>query len=35
MPSARAFTAVAAVVRFKDLAILETPSFFFAKPFNL
>ena len=35
MPSARAFTAVAAVVRFKDRAIFVTSSFFFARPLNL
>jgi hypothetical protein len=31
----RAFNTVAAVVRFKDRAILVTSSFFFASPFNL
>jgi hypothetical protein len=35
MPSDRAFTTVAAVVRFNDRAILVTSSFFFASPFNL
>jgi hypothetical protein len=35
MPSDRAFNTVAAVVRFKDRAILVTSSFFFASPFNL
>jgi hypothetical protein len=35
MPSARAFTAVAAVVRFKDRAILVTSSLLFARPLNL
>jgi hypothetical protein len=35
MPSDRAFTIVAAVVRFKDRAILVASSFFFASPLNL
>lgn len=35
IPSARAFTTVAAAVRFNDRAILETAIFSFARPFNL
>jgi hypothetical protein len=34
-PSAEALTAVAATVRFKVRAILSTPTFFLARPFNL